>query len=135
MFEKILKVSAKTDSIIKKVLIYGAAIGMMISAIAWTRNFGNAYVDPLVATEKEVKEIIDKEPLAQKDDVWHVLNTMVDEQIGDAKEEIEYIEDKQDLNKASPQEIRKKERLEKDVKRFEKNYLPEQKHSHEWQEN
>lgn len=134
MFARFFNITPNTDKLIGRWLTIGAFIGMIVTGIIWMKNFINDDLDPLVATEKEVGEIISDAPLAQKDDLSHILNTMVDEQIGDAKEEIIYIEDKEDQGKATATESRKKLRLESDVLKYERKYLKEDDHQHEYQD-
>ncbi len=102
--------------------------------------------DPWWATEPEATMISEKAvkihemktqqtPYALENDVKHLANMMVDEQIGDANSEITNIEDLMDINpnENTPTNHRKIERLKEDIERFEKGYQPEQGvlHSHD----
>lgn len=93
---------------------------MTVAGISYVYNVS----DPLVASEAEVVELID-EQAASKEDVNHIVNIMVDEQVGDAQAAIVDIEDKIDAGKGTAADRRKLQRLERDIASYKKNYLPD----------
>jgi hypothetical protein len=56
-------------------------------------------------------------PYAMKSDVDHIFNTMIQEQIDDYTEEVREIEDLEDEGKATPKDLRKKQRTLESIER------------------
>jgi len=89
-----------------------------------------AWVDIKLASEPEVVAIhyqeMAKEVFVKQSDVNHIINMMVDEQVGDAENEKRDLEDRQDLGETlTASEIRKISRLEKDITKYKEGYVNE----------
>lgn len=118
----------ETDKILKRIaLVTTVIIGLGLSA-GTIRGCMND-IDEGWATHSEVHEIdrasmyqhleeVEATPYAMKHDINVVLDVMRQEQIDDAQNEIEEIEDKEDLGLATPSDIRKKSRLQKDIVKY-----------------
>lgn len=101
------------------------AIGLIVSGATWLYH----NIDPFHTTEAELVQY-SEEHMANKTDVNHVVNLMVDEQIMDAQTQIEDLEDKVDAGEATPADIRKIQRLGRDIAKYKRNYV-EDGHKHD----
>lgn len=140
----LIEENPKLDLLLKRIAGIAAAVVAVGTLFVWTSDF----FDPMHATEAEVLEIdaasmeehykeLDETPYAMTYEIYHVANMMVDEQINDAMNEIEQIEDMEDEGIATPADTRKKHRLLNDIETYTKNYLCETgrefQHTHKWQ--
>jgi hypothetical protein len=120
-------------------------IGFIGAGCLWTWNLVEPQIEK-IATEIEAKQFdkesmdahnafINTQPYAMKNDVAHIANLMVDEQIGDARAEIRQIEDVAALDdrKLTVAEELQKARLTEDIIRYRRSYLdePGELHSHD----
>ena len=120
--------TARIDRLIK--IWGGVAAALAATFVCFT--YINAIADPYWVTEEEVISIdkysmlehekeIEKVPYAMKDDINHIINSMVNEKIKDAQNEILELEDKEDTKgELSAAERRKIQRLENDIADYEK---------------
>lgn len=131
-------VGAKAYKVAKLVAVYGIAVGMIFTGGVWFAST----LDPYIATEEEVlyidsmsmkehKNDVDNRPYAMKDDVNHLLNAMIEEKIKDAENDIKAIEDREDDGVATSRDLRKKERLLKDIEEYKEEFVPERRHTHD----